>query len=119
MRALLPVVNHAPRSPKARAELTAAFGQLATAALSQRGDRLPTPPGAGRALPSPVFLPHRRGVEEALRDGAPVPATLGTTLAGAVEAARSRLPGLPAPPGAQPSAPSPAGTPPAAEVPAR
>ena len=69
---IVPVVNHAPRNPKTRAEVTAAFSSL----LGRRG---PTP----GALASPVFLPHRR-VETAIRDGSRLPPPLGPLLAGAV-----------------------------------
>jgi septum formation inhibitor-activating ATPase MinD len=77
---IVPVLNLAPRNPKARAELAAALGQLTA-----------LPAGAAAALPSPVFLPQRR-VESALRDGAPLPAPLGPLLAGAVRATFARNP---------------------------
>lgn len=75
---MVPVLNQAPRNPKARAEATAAFAQL-----------LAVPRQTATAFASPVFLPRRR-VEAALRDGAPVPAPLGQVLAGAVNATFSR-----------------------------
>lgn len=56
---ILPVVNRAPRGPRARAEVTSAFGQLV-------GEH-------GPALPSPIFLAERRGLEGILRDGARLP----------------------------------------------
>lgn len=58
---ILAVVNRAPRSPRARAELTRAFGELLHASVGDNG------------VPSPVFLTERRGIEEALRDGTRLP----------------------------------------------
>lgn len=88
---IVPVVNQAPRSPKARSELARAFADLTEA--------LPD----SRQLPSPLFLPRRR-IDETLRDGAPVPAPLPELLAGAwaavVERAgrtREPLPWVPRP----------------------
>lgn len=75
---IVPVLNQAPRNPKARAEATAAFAQL-----------LAVPRSTATAFASPVFLPRRR-VEAALRDGTPVPSPLGQVLAGAVNATLSR-----------------------------
>jgi hypothetical protein len=75
---LLPVVNRAPRSPRARAELTRAFTELA------RGFLDPS------TVASPVFVAQQRRLEEALRDGARLPAALGRPLAGAVEAVATR-----------------------------
>ncbi len=68
---LVPVVNRAPRRPRLRAQTRTALAEL-TSAL----------PG-GADLPDPVFLPRRR-VEEALRDGVPVPAPLPERLVGAL-----------------------------------
>jgi hypothetical protein len=67
---LMPVVNLAPRSPRARAELASTLAELAGPALT------------GERLPGPVFLPARR-VEEALRDAVALPAPLPSALAGA------------------------------------
>jgi MinD-like ATPase involved in chromosome partitioning or flagellar assembly len=68
---VVPVVNQAPRSPRARAEMTAAVAELAAV--------------NGPGISPPVFLPRRR-VEAALRDGVPIPAPLGALTAGAVRA---------------------------------
>lgn len=97
---LVPVVNRAPRNPRARAEMTAALAQLTA---------LPTPGRA--ALPPPVYLPPRR-VEQALRDGVALPAPLGPLLAGAVRATYARNPprGGTAPPAPQPVVPGSLGT---------
>jgi hypothetical protein len=56
---IAPVFNRAPRTPRVRAQLTAAIADLAS-------------PAASGALPSPVFLPERR-VDDALRDGVRLP----------------------------------------------
>lgn len=58
---ILPVVNRAPRGPRARAEITRAFGELLRTSIGHNG------------VPSPLFLSERRGIEEALRDGARLP----------------------------------------------
>lgn len=75
---IVPVVNLAPRSPKVRAEMTAALHQL-----------LALPRSSSAELPTPVYVPRRK-VDAAVRDGAPLPAPLGPVLAGAVRAAWSR-----------------------------
>ena len=69
---IVPVVNRAPRSPRARAELTAAVAGL-------------LPGGSGEAVPGPIFLPERR-VDEALHDGVRLPAALAAPLVGAFTA---------------------------------
>jgi hypothetical protein len=75
---VVPVVNEASRHPKARAELAATIAELA-------------PPSMGGGRPAPVlFLPNRK-VEEAWRDGTPVPAPLPALLAKAYDAALRRL----------------------------
>jgi MinD-like ATPase involved in chromosome partitioning or flagellar assembly len=58
---ILPVVNRSPRSPRARAELTRAFGELLSAG-----------PGA-EGVPSPVHVSERRHLDEVLRDGVRLP----------------------------------------------
>jgi hypothetical protein len=70
---IVTVFNRGPKGGRARAELTSAVTTL----LQGR-------PGAS-ALPSPIFLPERR-VEEALRDGVRLPASLTAPLAGAFTA---------------------------------
>lgn len=74
----VPVLNEAPRQPRARAELAGALAELAVPAM-----------GGGRTV-APVFLPSRR-VEEALRDAVSVPAPLPGLLAGAFNAVVDRL----------------------------
>ena len=81
---VVPVVNRAPRSPRARAVLTAAVAELAEPAVARVSE------AAGfSALPNPVFLPERK-VDEALRDGTRLPAPLGAPLAGAFAAVLER-----------------------------
>lgn len=69
---VLPVVNRAPKGPRARAEVTAAFGALLG------------PPSDEPGVPSPIFLGERRRLDDALRDGARLPdawlAPLATTV---------------------------------------
>ena len=74
---LVPVVNRAPRRRRARAELAGALAQLLDGQL------------AGAALASPLQLPERR-IEEALRDGVPLPEPLPGDLAEAVDALLGR-----------------------------
>ena len=69
-----PVVNRAPRSPRTRAELTAALAAL----LPEAAD-----------LASPLFLAERR-VDECIQDARPMPAALTGPLAGAWRAALNR-----------------------------
>jgi hypothetical protein len=97
---VLPVVNRAPRSGRARAELAAAVALLTAEA---------TGPG-GIAAASPVFVPERRGLEEAVRDAGPLPRSFAVPLGSAVLAALQRREARPAPdtgpvPGAVPIRP--------------
>lgn len=71
---LLPVVNRAPKSPRARAELARAFGDL-LGAVDDRG-RAP--------VASPIFLTERRHLDTLLRDRARLPESWVRPLAGAV-----------------------------------
>ncbi len=79
---LLPVVNRAPRSPRRRAEVTAAVASLAEGVLGAI---------AASRLANPVQLPER-AVDQALRDGVALPAGLGRSLARGVSALEERLP---------------------------
>lgn len=92
---ILPVVNRAPRNPRARAELGATLAHL----LASGGGAGGGSAGAGGAPSStpvlagtPVFVPDRRGVDEALRDGAGPPAPLVSTVTDAVRALLERVP---------------------------
>jgi hypothetical protein len=73
----VPVINAAPRHPRARAELAAAVAELGSPIQ-----------GSGRMVGT-LFLPVRK-VEAALRDAVPLPAPLPTLLAGACAAVLDR-----------------------------
>lgn len=78
---VLPVVNRAPRSPRRRAELTAAVATLAEGSIGAV---------AASRLTNPLYLPER-GVDQALRDGVALPAPLGRSLTRAVAALGAQL----------------------------
>jgi hypothetical protein len=80
---IVPVVNCAPRSPRARASLTAAVSELVAPAVARAGG----PSAVG--LAAPVFLPERK-VDDDLHDGARLPSILGAPLAGAFRAVLER-----------------------------
>jgi hypothetical protein len=77
---LLPVVNRAPRSARARAELARTLAVLVEPVIGAQ---------AGH-LASPVFVSEQRRLDQALRDGTALPPTLAATLAGAVFAVLDR-----------------------------
>jgi hypothetical protein len=77
---VVPVVNRAPRSPRARAEITRAVGELAGGL--RHGDR----------LPSPVFVPESRRLDDLLLDGHRLPAALPTAVGPAIAAVLDRAP---------------------------
>jgi hypothetical protein len=74
---IVPVLNRAPRSARARAGLAAVLAEL-------------TSPFAGGRLMNPIHVPERAGVEADLHDGARLPASLGAPLAGAFKAMLDR-----------------------------
>jgi hypothetical protein len=76
---MITVVNRAPRTPRARAEVTRAVAALA-------------PDRPGRALASPIYLPDRRRLDEYHRDVRRLPAALTAPVTGAVEAVLAREP---------------------------
>jgi len=78
-RRLVPVVNRAPRGPRARSEITRAVADLLA------GVR-----GADR-LASPVYLPERRRLEDAIRDGERLPAAFCAPIGAAVSAVLERV----------------------------
>jgi hypothetical protein len=82
---ILPVVNRAPRNPRARAEIGEALARMA-------------PP---TGVSTPVWLPERR-VEDALRDGTTLPAAVVRPLTEAVLAVAERRADT-APPAAEPA----------------
>lgn len=68
---IIPVANRAPRHPRLRAEITAAIHELVRPLLPEPGDQ----------LRPPVFLPDKRKLTTAIRDGKPMPSTFATPLA--------------------------------------
>ncbi len=76
---VLPVIARGPRSPRARAELTAALTSLVAAGG----------PIGGVVLANPLHLPERP-VDQALRDGVALPNSLARSLARATGAIRAR-----------------------------
>jgi hypothetical protein len=87
---LVPLVNRAPRGPRARAEVTKALAGLLTARA----------PGIGLAC-TPLFVPERKRMDDQLRDVAGPPVTLAASLAGAVLALLARVAPRPAPSGGE------------------
>jgi hypothetical protein len=77
---VLPVVNRAPKAPRARAEVTRALADLLAGV---RG---------GERLPSPLHVPERRRLEDAVRDGDRLPTTWARPLGAAVAARLERVP---------------------------
>jgi hypothetical protein len=73
VRSIQPLVNHAPRQPRARAELTAAITRLAAQSVGRSSDLRP-----------PVFIPSRRSIETAHRDATRLPASLASAVVDAV-----------------------------------
>ena len=76
---ILPVVNHAPRQPRSRSQITSAVADLL-------GSRIVH----AEQVPSPVFLPNRRNLESTLRDGDPIPSSITAPLAAAVDVLLSK-----------------------------
>lgn len=81
---ILPVVNRAPRSPRARAEISRTLAAL-TEGLA---------PGRTQTVASPLPLPERK-IEDILRDGSALPSALVDPLSRAVNALSERLADLP------------------------
>jgi hypothetical protein len=69
---LITVVNHAPRSPRERAAIARALPTLGGSG------------GAEHSLAAPIFIPTRRGVEDAVRSGRPLPSSVASPLSRAV-----------------------------------
>lgn len=79
---LLPVVNRAPRSPRARAEITRALADL----LAARHQ-----PDTPSALASPLFVTEHRRIDAAIRDGLGVPSSLAASVTAAVGSLADRV----------------------------
>ncbi len=77
---LLPVVNRSPKGPRARAEVTAAFGAL----LDE-----------GSGVPSPVHVGDRRPLDDVLRDGARLPDGWFAPVVSSVQAVLDRVDSAP------------------------
>ena len=71
---IVPVVNRAPRRGPARGELTRTVTELLAAS------------NPGEPVLSPVFIPDRRQVDDALRDGVALPAAIVDPMTDAVRA---------------------------------
>jgi hypothetical protein len=82
---IVPVVNRAPRNPRARAELTTAFADLTRSTLGKT------------AFAGPVFVTDRKRLEEVVTDGARLPDAVVSPVAGAVSAALERADAVAAP----------------------
>lgn len=89
---VVPVVNLAPRTARARAELTKAIASLFHGRMGSA------------AMPSPIFLPERP-VDEVLRDGLRLHNALTAPMAAAFAAVVERNPGRPDPQGLHPVVP--------------
>jgi MinD-like ATPase involved in chromosome partitioning or flagellar assembly len=76
---ILPVINRAPRSPRARAELTSAFAELVRPLMADRV----SPAG-------PIFVPERRHLEDLVSDGRRLPDAFTAPIAGGVSALLER-----------------------------
>lgn len=72
---ILPTVTRAPRSPRQRAEVTRALAALAEPIH-----------GLTDEVPSPVFVPERRNLDDFARDHLPLPRSLVTPLGTVVSA---------------------------------
>jgi hypothetical protein len=78
---LVPVVNRAPRNPRARAEVGRALVELLEAVRPGRTERLAS---------TPLFVPERRRLDDALRDDGRLPAALVQAVAEPVRALLDR-----------------------------
>ena len=76
---IVTVVNRAPRSPRARAELTHTLAEL-TRPITRRAK-----------VPPPLFLPDRKRLDEAIRDGARIPAPFVAAVAESVQTVLDRV----------------------------
>lgn len=88
---LVPVVNRAPRSARARAEVARAVGSLTGGAGSGGGGGSGGSGTGGGGVAGPLFVPSVRRLDAVLRDGGRLPDQLGLRLAGAVAAVLDAL----------------------------
>lgn len=90
---LVPVVNRAPRHPRARAEITRALSSLVDVVPpGSHPDGVPdgAVPPRDETLAGVLFLPEIRRVDALIRDGAPLPAALCDPLGAALRAVLER-----------------------------
>ena len=78
---VLPVINRSPRRGRHRAEITLAVAELSRSAHADL-----------RSLPSPVFITERRGLDDLIRSGSPLPRPLVAPVTAAVLALLDRQP---------------------------
>jgi hypothetical protein len=87
---ILPVINRSPRNPRARAELGRALaGLLAADHGGAPAGGIGWSRGRQTALAGPVHVPERK-LEDALRDGAPLPGAVVDPMVQAAEAVMER-----------------------------
>jgi len=79
---LVPLVNRAPRNPRARAEIGRALVELLEAVCPGRTERLAS---------TPLFVPERRRLDDALRDDGRLPAALVQAVAEPVRTLLDRV----------------------------
>ncbi len=71
---IVPVINHAPRNPRAKAEITAAITEL----LSQRLS-------ASNSTNPPTFIPYRKSLDASLGAGEALPSAITSPVSSAVK----------------------------------
>ena len=71
---IVPTINKAPRSPRARAEVTSAISELLSVRLSSNDSVRP-----------PIFVPLRKTLDATLDSGEPLPSALTSPLASTIE----------------------------------
>lgn len=76
---LVPIVNRGPRPMRGRAEITRAISELTSGV------------DGADALPSPLFVPDRRRLEDCYRDGVALPRSFVTPIGAAVQAVLDRV----------------------------
>ena len=72
---IIPVINHAPRNPRAKAEITSAVNELLSARMSTADSVAPV-----------VFIPYKKTLEATLSTGEPLPSAITSPLASSVRA---------------------------------
>ena len=72
---IVPVINQAPRNPRAKAEITAAIAELLSARMS-----------TADSISPPVFVSHRKTLDATLGTGEPLPTAITSPLASAIHA---------------------------------